>query len=406
MSPLTEGVLNDVRVIDFGQGAIDPVMSSYLADFGAEVIKVESYTRMDFIRGATFHEGKRDPDRNLTFNRYNQNKLSALINLKEPRGIELAKKLVSKGDVVTENFTVGTFERLGLGYDVLRKVKPDIIMLSSSFGGRTGPYKDFRGQGSVIGAMQGLDELTGWPDREPVSPGTAFPDHYMPWMYAIIVIAALEYRRQTGKGQFIDGSSFEGGLDILDTAVTDYVVNGRALTRRGNRHPSASPHGVYRCLGEDRWCAISVFGDKEWQSFCRVLGNPPWAAEKRFTTLLGRLEHAEELDLLVQEWTSKQIAEDVMLKLQRAGIAAGVAANAKDVYEDPQLAHRKHFWDTDEPGMETFTFEAPAALLSKTPASLQRRAPFMGEHNDYVFRELMGLSEGEYTKLVEEKVIY
>lgn len=401
-----ETVLSGIRVIDFGQGAIDPMMSSYLADFGAEVVKVESYTRMDFIRGATLVDDKRDPDRNLIFNRYNQNKLSALINLKQPKGIALAKRLVSIADVVTENFTVGVFERLGLGYEELRKVKPDIIMLSSSFGGRTGPYRDFRGQGSVIAAMQGLDELTGWPDREPVSPGVAFPDHYMPWMWAIVIIAALEYRRQTGKGQFIDGSSFEGGLDILDTAIADYIVNGRVLTRRGNRHLAAAPHGVYRCRGEDRWCAITVFNDEEWQSFCRVLGNPAWVSAEKFSTLLGRLRNADELDQLVEEWTAQQTAEDIMHQLQQAGVAAGVVANAKDVYEDPQLVHREHFWETKEPGMEGFTLEAPSALLSETPARLQRRAPFMGEHNDYVFRELLGLPPEEYTRLVEEKIIY
>ncbi len=403
---MNQTALSGIRIIDFGQGAIDPVASSYLADFGAEVIKVESYSKLDFIRGTEMFVGeKRDPDRNLTFNRYNQNKLGVIIDLKKQKGRELAKKLVSIADVVTENFTVGTFEKLGLGYEDLRKIKPDIIMLSCSFGGRSGPYKDFRGQGSVISAMQGLDELTGWPDRGPVSPSTAFSDHYMPWMWALVIIAALEHRRQTGKGQFIDGSSFEGGIDILDTAIADYSVSRHVLKRRGNRHPSAAPHGVYRCLGEDRWCAITVFTEKEWADLCRVMGNPGLAQDRRFATLSARLANQDELDRLVEGWTKNIAPEEVMAKLQQAGVPAGAVLNARDVYQDKQLAAREHFWECDEEGMNLFTFEAPSAIMSETPARFQRRAPFLGEHNGYVFTELLKLNPEEYANLIQEGVI-
>ena len=402
-----EMALSGIRIIDFGQGIISPLATSYLSDFGAEVIKVESYARLDFVRGSEYFVGDtRDPDRNANFGRFNQNKLSVLINLKKPKGVELAKKLVSVADVVTENLSATVLQRLGLGYEELCQVKPDIIMLSSSFAGQTGPYRDFRGQGNVIGALQGIDELTGWPDRRLVSPGAAFPDLYLPWLWVSVILAALEYRCRTGKGQFIDGSSFEAGLDILDTAIVDYSVNGRALSRRGNRYPAAAPHGVYRCRGEERWCAITVFSDEEWQSFCQVLGSPAWASEARFSTLLARLQNVDELDQLVEDWTMKQSDEEVMSKLQSAGVAAGVVRNAKDIYEDPQLAYREHFWESEEPGLEDFIFEAPAARLSLTPARFQRRFPFLGEHNAYVFFDLLGLDPEEYSKLVEEEVIY
>jgi crotonobetainyl-CoA:carnitine CoA-transferase CaiB-like acyl-CoA transferase len=398
--------LSGVRIIDFGAGAIDPLATSYLADFGAEVIKVESYSKLDFMRGSEIVVGGiRDPDSNISFGRYNQNKMSVLINLKHPQGIALAKKLISLADVVIENFRLGVMPRLGLGYEELRKIKPDIIMLSASFGGQTGPYRDFGGQGTIIATLLGVNEITGWPDRWPAIPGAAFCDHYMPFMCAVIIMASLEYRRRTGKGQFIDASSIEGCLDVLDTATVDYGVNKRILKRRGNRHPTAAPHGVYRCQGDDRWCTITVFTDKEWQSFCRVLGNPDWTAEERFCTLLGRLGNVDELDKLVENWTIRQKAEEVMLKLQAAGIAAGVVKNAKDIYEDPQMIYREHFWEFKEPGMEAFTFEAPSVRMSKTPARLHRRYPFLGEHNSYVYDKLLGLDAKEYAQLVEDGVI-
>lgn len=399
--------LSDIRIVDFGQGAIDPIATSFLADFGAEVIKVESHGNIDFIRRAEIYaDNTRENGRHIQFARYNQNKLSVLLNLKHPKGIELAKRLVSISDVVIENFSVDVMPRLGLGYDVLSKVKPDIIMLSASFGGQTGPYRNFKGQGFTIAALQGIDSLTGWPDRRPVSPGAAFGDHYLPWMWASVILTALVYRRKTGKGQFIDGSSLEGGLDILDTAVADYSVNQRILTRQGNRHSVAAPHGVYRCQGNDRWCAIAVFTDEEWQNFCQVLGNPNWTAEERFSTLIGRLGNVDELERLVEQWTREQLAEDVAVKLQKAGIAAEVVKNIEDLHKDPQLAHREHFWKPEDPSLEACTFEAPSAKLSKTPARFQRPGPLLGEHSEYVCRELLGLEPEEYARLLEDKVIY
>lgn len=398
--------LKGIRVVDFGQGAIAPMTTTFLASFGAEVIKVESYHHLDFGRRGEFFLGnERDPNKNYHFSRYNQNKFGVLINLTFPKGVELAKKLVSVSDVVIENFSANVIHRLGLGYEELRKVKPDIVMLSASFGGQRGPYRDFRGQGNVIHALQGLNDLTGWPDRPPSAPAAAFGDHYLPCMWAIVILSALQYRRRTGRGQFIDGSSFEGCLDVLDTAIADYDVNGRILRRRGNRHPAAAPHGVFRCKGDERWCAISVFSDDEWKSLCGVLGNPAWTEEMKFSTTLGRLENVEELEKLLEEWTKEQTAEEVMSKLQAVGVPAGVAQNIGDLHRDPQLAYRGHFWAVDEPALQQCTFEAPSARLSKTPPRFQRPGPILGEHNDYVFLDLLGLDSDEYGHLVVEGVI-
>ncbi len=397
--------LEGIRILDLGQGAIDPITTSFMAGFGAEVIKVESSRHLDFIRRGQFYDLPGKPARNIQFERYNQNKMSVVINITHPKGVALVKRLAAISDVVIENFSVDVIHRLGLDYAELRQVKPDIIMLSASFGGQTGPYRNFRGQGYTIAALQGVDELTGWPDRGPVSPAAALGDHYLPWMWTSVLIAALIHHRDTGRGQFIDGSSFEGCLDVLDTAVTDYTANGRVLTRRGNRHTAAAPHGVYRCLGEDRWVAISVFNDDEWQALCRAMGSPEWARQPAFATVTGRLDNVSELDRLIEDWTCNRDAGEIMLQLQAAGVRAGLVADIEDLHRDPQLVHRQHYWEPAEPGTEKFTFEAPAARLSETPARFQRRGPYMGEHNDYVYFKLLGLSREEYSSLLAEGVL-
>ncbi len=403
-----EMALSGIRIVDFGSGALDPLLTSYMADFGAEVIKVETNTRMDFARRTDYYVGgKPDPNLNVYTNRCNQNKLGVLLNLRHPKATPIARKLVALADIVTDNYTAGTMKRLGLGYDELKKVKPDVIMMSASYAGQwRSPYRDFRGQGYIVSAMQGINDLTGWPDRLPVTPASAFMDHYVPWLLVTVLIAALDDRTRTGEGMFIDTSDLMSCLDVLDTAIPDYSVNGRVLTRMGNRHRAAAPHGAFPCRGTDRWCAISVFTDAEWQAFCRVAGSPVWASAGRFATLTGRLANVDELERLVGEWTIQHDAEELVQSLQQAGIAAYVVADARDLYEDPQLNSREHYWMPDEPGLEPFTFEAPSARLSATPARLQRRFPLMGEHNDEVYLGMLGLDPEEYAGLVAEQVIY
>ncbi len=220
------------------------------------------------------------------------------------------------------------------------------------------------------------------------------------------VLGALIYRNRTGKGQYIDGSDYEAAIDLIGTALVDYGVNGRIKERQGNRHPYAAPHGCYRCQGADRWCTIAVFSDKEWKAFCRALGDPEWARDARFSTLMGRLAHQDELDELTGSWTGQRSAEEVMRMMQEAGVMAGVVQNSRDLHQDPQLRHRGHFWElAEDPEKQWFTYEDFGYRLSQTPYRMKRPFPHLGEHNYYVFCELLGLSDEEFAALVQEGVI-
>jgi len=216
------------------------------------------------------------------------------------------------------------------------------------------------------------------------------------------VIGALDYRGRTGRGQYIELSQLEAAIHCLETAILDYTVNGREQGRIGNRHPQASPHGAYRCLGDDRWCAIAVFTEQEWRSFCRVVGNPPWTGDSRFATLADRLENADELDCLVEEWASRQSAERVMDLMQAAGIAAGVVKNSQDLHADPQLKHRNHYRVLDHPEIGPSTYDMPAYRLSKTPTQLTMPAPCLGEHNQFVCSEFLRISDEDFVELLAE----
>jgi benzylsuccinate CoA-transferase BbsF subunit len=273
----------------------------------------------------------------------------------------------------------------------------------------------------VLQALVGLSHLTGYPDRPPMAPGIAYTDYYAPQLWALAIMSALVYRRRTSIGQFIDGSDFEAAVDLLDTAILDYQVNGTIQTRRGNRHPGQAPHGVYPCQpyhgpdavglpaksgGEERWVAIAVQTDREWEALRRALGDPTWAREERFATLLDRLKHQDELDSALAAWTSQLTAEEAVHLLQKAGVRAGVVQNARDFQRDPQLQHRQHFWElADDPNRQWFTYEAPAYRLSETPVRLKRPVPRLGQHNDYVFSEVLGLSDLEFAELVEQEAI-
>jgi benzylsuccinate CoA-transferase BbsF subunit len=398
--------LDGIRVVDFSIAGVGPLTTHHFADFGAEVIKVETSTRLDVMRRhGPWVGGPPDADTAVIFHRYNQNKRGIQLNLKRPEGVKLAKGLVKIADVVAENWTVRAIDNLGLGFEDLKKVKPDLIMIAMSLAGQTGPYQNFRGHGPVLAAMTGLYEVTGWPDKEPMSPGGALTDHFLPPVWVTAVMAALEYRNRTGKGQFIDASDFEAAIDLLGTAIMDYSANGHIQTRRGNSDPNASPHGVYRCQGDDRWCAITVFNEEQWLAFCRVLGNPPWTEEERFSTESRRREHTGELDCLIENWTQQRDALETVTILQEAGVPAGVSLDSAQVRDDPQLYHRGHFWDVEDPGARDFTYESSPCALSETPARFRRPAPSLGEANGYVYSELLGLSDREFARLVEEGVI-
>jgi benzylsuccinate CoA-transferase BbsF subunit len=252
--------------------------------------------------------------------------------------------------------------------------------------------------------LSGISNLSGWPDREPLSFGMPYTDVIAPRFGVAALMAALSYRNKTGKGQLIDLSQLETALQFISPAMLNYFVNNEEGKRIGNSSPYASPHGVYRCKGEDRWISISIFTDEEWDAFCKVIGNPSWARDQRFSLLLNRKKNEEELNRLIEQWTSQHEAEEIMIMLQNAGVPSGVVKNAKDLFEDPQLNLRDYFWRMEHPEMGPFAHMGQPFRLSETPARARMPAPCLGEHNEYICTKILGLSDEEFLKLLEEGV--
>lgn len=482
-------LLDGIKVADFCRVIVGPLTTKTLTEYGAEVIKIESRKAIDLYR--TFGP---EPDLSGHFTQWNTGKRSVTLDLTHPKGVEVAKRIVAWADIVVENYAGGVMERLGLGYEVLKEVKPDIIMLSSCMQGQTGPYAKHPGMGFQLSALSGFSHITGWPDRPPPELGV-YTDFITPQYNVSILLAALLYRRRTGKGLYIDTSQFETGLQFMAPLILDYMVNGRVASRTGNQCPDVAPHnayrcrdeytwcaftvftdkvwegfckvtgnpawtkdpkfstpasrnenakeldrlveewtinyppeqvvmmmqtagvvvdrlstgkyqpghnppGTYRCRNEERWCAIAVFTDEEWKSFCRVIGNPAWTKEPRFSTLLARKENEDELDRLVGEWTINHSAQEVMTVMQAGGVAAGLVETGEDQLEhDPQTRHRNMFPELDHPRLGKHHAVASPFIMSKTPCQLTR-APLLGEHNQYVLKEILGMSDEEIAELV------
>lgn len=398
--------LEGLKIIDLTWLITGPIACKFLADYGAEVIKVESHSMPDNIRITTpFKDNIAGVNRSGTFANYNSGKYSLSLNVKHPKGLEVAKRLVAWADVVVESFRPETMKRWGLGYEELRRIRPDIIMLSMSMQGQTGPFSRQPGVGTQLQALVGITHFTGWPDREPAGTPIPYPDFISPWYVVVAVMAALDYRRRTGQGLYIDMSQLETSLQFVAPSLLDYMVNGRMQSRTGNQHPYAAPHGIYRCQGDDRWCAIAVFTDEEWHALCGALGNPGWTEEPRFATFLGRKENESELNKLVEEWTSTHTAEEVTGLLQAAGVAAGVVQNGQDLLErDRQLQYRHHFWSFEHPETGRHVTEAAPYRLSRTPGGPKWPAPCLGEHNHYVCTQVLGMPDEEFVALVAEGV--
>jgi benzylsuccinate CoA-transferase BbsF subunit len=396
-----------VNVLDFTWTATGPFTLNPLAFYGANIIKVESRERFDALRSlGPFAGGKPDPENSYYF-AYSQigKRYNITLNMSHPKGIELAKRLVGWADIVADSYATGTMERWGLDYENLKKIKPDIIMFRTCMHGHTGPLAPQHGQGFILTALSGVDSILSWPDRAPSGAFGALTDYIAPQFNTISLIAALDYRRRTGKGQYIDQSQHEASMQLITPLILDYTANQRDFTAKGNRLDYAAPHGVYRCKGDDRWCAIAVFTDDEWTSFCKVIRKPALAKDPRFFTLAGRKENEDELDRIVEEWTSKQSSEKVMKLMQGAGVAAGIVSNGKDQAEDPQLAHYHYFEELEHPTVGRIPFyHGPPFRISETPYEISR-ATLIGEHNDYVYTQLLGIPDDEWVKLIAEGVI-
>lgn len=400
--------LAGIRLTDFSWVAAGPSATRVLAVLGAEVIKIESARRIDLVRGRSpLAEGKTGINVSGSFINYNVNKMAITLNMRHPKGLEIAKRLISISDLTAENFTPGVLDKWGLGYEEQVKAKPDIIMLSMPVMGKTGPRRDFGGYGMGIQAAAGINFLMGRPDRMPVGTGIAYPDvGPNPRQAATAVLAALHYRNKTGKGQFIELAQLESTVNYTGASIIQYTANKTLQTRQGNRLGHAAPHGGYRCQGNDRWCVIAVFTDAEWKSFCNVIGNPDWTRDPKFATLLGRKQNEDELDALVEEWTKERAAEEVMNLMQQAGVAAAVVQNGQDLLEhDEHLKVRESYVVLEHPEAGTVINDDGYFKLSKTPGKVYRAAPVLGQDNDYVYRELLGMSEEEMDQYIVEGIL-
>jgi benzylsuccinate CoA-transferase BbsF subunit len=396
-----------MRILDFSWFGAAPIGTKLLADHGAEVIRVESRTRLDALRVAgSTHFRDYTPDLNGSgfFNDFNSSKYGITLNLNHPKGLVIAKKLVVLSDVVIDSFTRQAMRKWGLYYDDLVQIKPDIIVVSASQQGHTGPHADYLGFGYNLQALSGLNQITGYPDGYPLGTSVNYPDFVLPMFIATVIMSALLYRRRTGRGQHIDLSQYQAMTSTLGPMLLDYLVHGRIQSRTGGRSATAAPHGVYRCQGDDRWCVIAVLTEDEWQALCRVMGSPVWTQEHRFQTMQGRLQHVEALDALLTTWTMQHQPEEVMHLLQEAGVAAGVVQNAADLLDhDPQLRYRGHYRLLQHPVTGDTLYMGPAFTLSATPAAMHP-APCLGQHNTSVYGDLLGMSAAEIEQYTVEGV--
>lgn len=385
--------LTGVRVLDLSWIIAGPTATRFLAMMGAEVIKIGSVRRPDpSSRGAPFQV-------------YNQSKLYAALNIATPQGLALAKRLIALSDVVVENFAAGVIERLGLGYEVVAAVKPDIIMISSAGTGHSGPHKDYVAYGSLLQHYTGWNSISGYPAREPIK-GGLWADPWVGMELAMITVAALHHRAVTGEGQYVDLSMAEALSASIPEAILDYQMNGQVRPPQGNRDTWDAPHGVYPCQGDDCWLAIAVTNDAEWQALCRVIDRPDLAADPRLVTATGRRQYQDELDAAITVWTRGQQDYAAMHRLQAAGVPAGPSLDIARVYHDPHLRAGGYLTPLQTGDGETRELPGlPWRFVGLEPPHLAA-APVLGQHNAYVYHELLGLSEMEIARLIEEQIIY
>jgi benzylsuccinate CoA-transferase BbsF subunit len=390
-------VLAGVRVLDFTHVVAGPVTTRELADLGAQVIKIERKKALDF--------GDRRGGLSGTLMRGKQ---SIVLDLNDARGVDLARHLAALSDVVIDNFSARVMANLGLDYASLVRLKPDIICVRMTGFGLTGPSRDHVSYGPTLQAQTGYTLLMAEPNGPPAGFGYSYSDLAGGHLGALAVLAALWHRQRTGRGQLVDFSQLEAVASLVGPIVLERGLDGGVSEPTGNASQEApgAPHGVYPCTGTERWLAIAVFGDDDWRRFATALGDPAWTREARFATLSGRLAHAAELDRLVSAWTVAREAETTMALLQRAGIAAGLVANAEDLCaRDPQLAARGHFVDVPTPEGTTVRMDGPAYLLSDTPAKVRGPGPLLGEHTDQVLSGLLGLAADEIESLHRDGVV-
>ena len=410
MTSTTPLPLKGIRVTDATASFAGPYLTNMMGTLGAEVIKVDSLQRLDLWRpSATQLLSPRDKiwEWSPNWNAVNTDKLCITLNLTDPRGVDVFRRLASISDVVTENYTPRVMPNFGLDYPVLRDLNPGLVMISLPAHGATGPWKNVPGFAVPNELMSGMAELMGYPDDAPMHSGTGIADPIAGMNGMIAVMFALLQRQATGVGQYIDLSQVEASTSLLGDAIVENSMNGVAPTRRGNRHPIAAPHGYYQCSGDDLWVSISVSSEEEWSALCGVMGDPPWSRDERFAHADGRRKNQDELDELIESWTIQHDHYEVMNTLQQAGVTACAVLTSAELLSDPHLKERGTFQVVQRDLIGPRHYPVPTAPMhfSDFPLKIRKPAPFLGEHNEYVLGELLGMSQREIQSMSDDQVI-
>ena len=400
--------LSGIRIISFTNGIAGPYAGRLLCDFGAEVIVVETRKRLDTFRRPRLvlpKGSEPDFDKSWSWSEYNRGKMSISVDLKRDEGRELVKRLVRISDAAIDNFGARVLRGFGLDYWRLKEVRPDFIMVSMQGLGQSGPEHEYVLWGMNLMPLAGLTYEWGFTNIPTPTGSGGYPTDYLAGVSAaLMLVAAIEHRDRTGEGQFVDMAQVENAATIMESIYMDCTINNRLQERRGNSSPYFAPHGVYRCKGDEKWCAIEVRNDDQWRRLCNAIGSPSWTKDSRFTTMLKRLQNVAALDSHIEEWTMQHTHIEVMQILQRAGVPAGAVFDGEDQANCPQLAHRKAFVPMDHPKMGMAHYPGVVMHLPKSPG-IARRPPLLGEHNDYVLNGILGLSTAEVNELVQAGVL-
>jgi crotonobetainyl-CoA:carnitine CoA-transferase CaiB-like acyl-CoA transferase len=405
--------LEGVRVLDLTRVWSGPIAARLLADMGAQVIQVTGRVTLAGVIPppevakilAVYPDddpGERPYDRNSMGNDFNRNKLDITLELNTPEGVDIFKKLVKISDIVLENFSPRVMPNFGLDYPILKEINPRIILCSMPGFGLTGPLRDWVSYGTNLDPASGLASLMGYSGEEAHMSGNAYPDPVAGLHAASALLTALYYQRRTGRGQHIDLSQCESATTLIGESVLGYTLNGKIPERMGNRHPAHAPQGCYPCQGEDKWVAIAVSSDQEWAALDELMGNPDWFEDEKFADQKSRRENQDALDELISAWTSQRDHIEAMRELQTAGVPAGAVLDAAELTADEHLQARDFFWEIDHPDVGPKIYAGQPFKMSGTPLTLRGPAPCLGQHNEYVLRELLGYSEAEITRLKEE----
>jgi benzylsuccinate CoA-transferase BbsF subunit len=397
--------LEGIRVCDFTWVWAGPFCTLQLAHLGAEVIKIESSRRLDTVRGFVPADDQPGVNRAGYFNQYNQGKKSITLDLGTEEGREIAFKLATSSDVVTENFSAGVMERMGLGYERIRSVKPDIVMISLSGYGGTGPLSPYISYGPAQVPMSGLASLTGYVGGPPNEVGVSYGDPNGGIHGAVAILAALWHRQRTGEGQYIDQSQWESAIAVLPEGLMAQVMNGAQPERMGNRSPFMSPHGTFRCAGDDEWVSIACGSDEEFVALCRVMERPDLAGDPRFAALTDRKANEDALEAEIAAWTAGRDRWQITRSLQADGVAAYPSMTSRDLVDDPHLRERGIFVELEHPEVGVRTHVGIPWQMSGTPCAVEHPAPLLGQHTDDVLRDVLHMTDAQIAALRERGVL-